>query len=262
MLDDQLIADLRTAVLKSRSAKAPRVKDLQQTLQKYGDEAVEALEPLLHDRNIRVSEAAADVLQAIGSERAYGELVAYALRHLKDPTERTKLPGPGWRRLEALGKAVLPAMRRAYADQLFDTRLSMIRIAQQIGDPAALPLLEAALAEPDSRLVEAAAEALGRVDGPAAYERLVQLLASKDVQHRLGAIRGLELMANPAAVEPLLGVLLAEDQPYVQWGASPLASVTATLHHAASRAINVLTGEPLNGDVARIRHWVEEYLRK
>jgi len=261
----QLIAELRTAILESGSHGSHdtlRVKDLQQALVKHGDEAVEQLAVLLRDPDFQISEAGAEVLQMIASEQAYDELVGYALRHLDDPTGKTKLPGLGWRRLRVLGKTVLPAMYRAYSvEQPFGTRLSMIHIAQQIGDPAGFPLLDTVLTDSDSRLVEAAAEALGRVGGPLAYERLVKLLSSENVQHRVGAIRGLKLLGNPAAVEPLLDVLLTEDQHFVQWGPSSGLQTETMLHQTAAKAIDILTGEQLDGEVARIRYWIEKHLQ-
>jgi HEAT repeat protein len=258
MTISQLVTQLREAALQSDAADAPPVKQLQETLAERGDEAVKELAPLLRDSDMRVSEAAADVLQKIASEAAYDEMVAYTLRHLDDPTGQTKLPGPGWRRLRLLGKAALPAMRRAYKPELpFATRHTMILITHQVADSAGLPLLEAALAESDPRLVESAAEALGSVGGPAAYNRLVQLLDSKDAQHRAGAIRGLGLLGNLAAVEPLLNVLLSKDSRYQGWGSGASESAM-TLHRIAAEVIDALAGEQLNGDAERIRDWLRK----
>lgn len=256
----QIGSDLRRAVLESGSSESPRVKELKQIIQRHGDKAIGELTSLLHDPDIRVSEAAADLLQGIPNESAYNELVAYALLHLKDPTGKTKSPGPGWRRLRAIGKSVLPSMSKAYASELpFETRLSMIHITQQIRDPAGIQLLEAALKESDFRLVEAAAEALGRVDGPLAYDLLVKLLDSENVQHCIGAIRGFKLLGDKAAVKVLLEVLLREDQPYKLWATSSESPVNTTLHYAAANTINLLTGEQLDGDVGRIRIWIETH---
>lgn len=257
----QLIAELRTAIGESGPHNTQSLTDLKQALAKHGDKAVMQLGVLLTDRNSLISEAAAEVLQLIASERAYDELVGYALRHLDDPTGKTKLPGHGWRLLRMLGKTILPAMHRAYCvEQSFETRLSMIHIVQLINDPAGVPLLDIGLTDSDSRLVEAAAEALGRVGDQLAYERLVRLLGSDNVQYRIGAIRGLKCLGNPAAVEPLLGVLLEKDEPLVRWGPSRGAEAETTLHQAAAKAIDILTGEQLGGQVARIRCWIEQYL--
>lgn len=257
MTTRQAAEEMAAAVL--GSADQARLRELQRTLAQGSDEAVSQLSLLLVHPDLRVSEAAADVLQTIGSERAYDALVAHALRHLDDPTGQTKLPGPGWRRLRLLGRPVLPALGRAYRSELpFETRVTTVFIVQQIGDPAGLPVLETALQDADFRLVEAAAEALGGVGGSSAYPRLVELLHSPHPQHRLGAIRGLALLGNPTAVKPLLEVLRTDDRRCVQWGPARTGS-SSTLRKTASDAIDTLTGERLGGDISRIRAWIEEH---
>lgn len=261
MAANHLVAQLREAARDSSSPDTRRLRDVQRTLQHHGDQVVPALAPLLDDPNPRVGEAAADVLQAIASDRAYDRLVAYALRRLDDPSGRTKLPGPGRTRLRTLGPAVLPALARAYGGEPeVQTRLAIIHLVQQIGDAAGWPVLEQALADGDPRLVEAAAEGLGQIGGPDAYDRLLRLLTSDDVQHRAGAIRGLSDLGNAAAVEPLLAVLVTEDQPPASWGPSPEAEPD-TLHELAADAIYCLTGEQFDGEVDRIRGWLTRQKR-
>jgi HEAT repeat protein len=256
---DELITELRTVALSNNKPDDLRLHELKQALQAQGAQGLRGAVELLRDPDLRVSEIAADILEMIPGEAVAEELVAYALNHLTDPTGRSKMPGPGWRRLRRLGKAILPALCCYYSEQpSFDTRLAMIHIVQQIGDPAGLPLLEMALTDADPRLVEAAGEALGQVDGAGAYDHLTRLLDSENVQYRLGAIRGLGLLKNSAAVEPLLNVLLAHNQPYVQWESSPTGTKLPSLQHAAAEAIDTLTGEPLRGDVARIRCWIRK----
>ena len=260
MTTQEALEELEAAVLSS--ADPARIRELQQTLAQGGGEAASALSSLLGHRDLRVSEAAADALQAIGSEEAYDTLVAYTLRHLDDPTGQTKLPGPGWRRLRLLGRPVLPALGRAHRLELpFEARLAMVFIVQQIGDPAGLPLLESALRDADPRLVEAAAEALGGVGGSLAYPRLMELLHSPEPQHRLGAIRGLGLLGNAEAVEPLLEVLQTDDRRCVQWGPARTGS-PPTLRKTAADAIDTLAGERLGGDVPRIQAWIEKHRRR
>jgi HEAT repeat protein len=261
MATNELIASLRATILAGAPSETARLNEIRRDLRLHGDEAISALAGLLDDADSRVREAAADVLEMIGSERAYDALVADSLAQLHDPSGRSKLPGPGWRRLRALGKAVLPALSRAYGSELpFETRLAMIHITQQIGDPAGLPLLEAALAEIDSRLIQAAAEALGAVGGAPAYERLVDLLGAEDRAQRIGAIEGLRRLGNPAAIEPLLAVLLGEDRTAAQWSASRPA-LQPTLHSAAAQAIDALAGERFGGDVDRIHAWLKQHRR-
>ncbi len=165
----QIIGELRAAAMEDPQ-NSSRIRQLQTSLAQLGNEVIEELHSLLNDSFLRVGEAAADVLVLIASKEAYDALLNYALDHLHDRAGRTKFPGPGWIRLRELGKHVLPAMARHYDSSLpLDTRLAMIFIAQQIGDPSAQPLIHRALSEPDSRVVEAAGEALGSIDGPDAW---------------------------------------------------------------------------------------------
>ena len=247
--------DTQELIEELRSTSSPD-RDLQQKIAAGGDEVIAQLEPLLADSSIIVREAAADVLELIGTDAAYNTLVDFALRHLEDPSHQTKLPGPGWQRLRRIGVPVLAAMTRRYDSSLpFDTRLAMIFIAQQIGDPAGRPLVDRALNEVDGRLVEAAAEALGVVDGPGAFERLVQLLQSNEV----GAIRGLKLLGDQAAVRPLFEALASPDQTISHWGAS--AGMPASRRDLILDAIDSLAGESFNGDANRIREWLEKHSR-
>ena len=252
---EQLAEVLRSAVL-NEGTESNSVDALKGKLSELGDGAIPQLDRLLADPSLVVSEAAADILESIGSQVAYDKLVEYALRHLEDPTGQTKLPGPGWVRLRRLGPPVLQAMARQYDSSLpSSTRLAMIFIAQQIGDPAELSLIEQALAESDSRLVEAAAEALGTLDSQEAYERLIQLIRSSKARHRVGAIRGLRRLGNKQAVRPLFDAMTSADQTVVASGAS--SAETRTERQLISDAIDSLTGMSLNGDPDRIRAWLE-----
>lgn len=250
------IHELRRMLLSSTDRAA--VGDLSQKIAGRGDVVIAELEPLLSDSSTAVREGAADVLELIGTSAAYDKLVDFALRHLKDPSQQTKVPGPGWQRLRHAGKPVLAAMTARYDSSLpFDTRLAMIFIAQQIGDPAARPLLERALVESDPRLVEAAAEALGVVDGPGALERLVQLLQSNEEHFRAGAVRGLKLLGDQAAVRQLFEALASSDQTVSHWGAS--SGVPSSMRDLILNAIDSLAGESFNGDTNRIREWLERH---
>ena len=229
-------------------------RDLQQKIAARGDGAIAQLEPLLSDPSTALREAAADVLELIGTDAAYDKLVDFALHHLKDPSQQTKLPGPGWQRLRRIGKPVLPAMTQRYASSIpFDTRLVMIFIAQQIGDSAARPLIDRALNEADERLVEAAAEALGVVNGPGAFERLVQLLESNQV----GAIRGLKLLGDRSAVRPLFEALALPEQMISPRGAS--VGIPMRRRDLILDAIETLTGESFHGDTNRIQEWLDKH---
>src|SRR6185503_20102006 len=123
----------------------------------------------------------------------------------------------------------------------FDTRLAMIFIAQQIGDPAGRPLIERALSESDPSLMEAAGEALGSVNGPGAYERLIELLNADEESQRIGAIRGFERLGDKAAVRPLLGALPASDGAVSLWSES--AGEPVDLRRLILDAIDSLAGE-------------------
>lgn len=254
----QLFNELRAAALQDPSD-ASRLRDAKQNLAARGDETVRELDSLLGDSFTEVREAAADVLESIGSEEAYDKLVEFSLRHLQDPSHQTKLPGPGWKRLRRIGKNILPSMARRYHSSLpFDTRLTMIFIAQQIGAPEGRALIDRALSESDPRIIKAAGEALGAVDGPGAYDRLVQLLSSRHELHRLGAVRGFERLGNPSAVRPLLEALVSADQTVPS--AVPSSSEGAfSIRAAIADTIDSLTETALRGDVKKIQVWLDAH---
>lgn len=254
-MSTELVEQLRKALL---AGDAAAVTDLQQKLAARGDEAIASLDSLLLDEPATVREGAADVLESIGSGAAYDELVEFALRHLEDPSRQTKLPGPGWQRLRRIGKPILPALSQRYDASLpFDTRLAMIFIAQQIGDPAGRPLIERALSESDPSLMEAAGEALGSVNGPGAYERLIELLNADEESQRIGAIRGFERLGDKAAVRPLLEALPASDGAVSLWSES--AGEPVDLRRLILDAIDSLAGESFRGDANKIREWLDRH---
>jgi hypothetical protein len=183
-------------------------------------------------------------------------LVYYAIAHLKDPSGKTKRPGPGWERLRTLGISIIPAISRVYSKQFpFDIRLSLIHITQQIGDKTASSFLEKIIGEEEPRIVQAAAEALGCIGGTKAFETLISLLESDNEYHCLGAIYGLERLNNPKAIEPLLNVLLKEDTTVSQFNESS-SGIPVTLHKAAANAIDKITGQNYNGIVEEIKKWI------
>jgi HEAT repeat protein len=254
---EQLVNELRAATLHDPQSR--RVREVKQALADRGEGVLAQLGSLLIDSSLDVREGAADVLELIGTEIAYERLVDFALRNLEDPAKQTKLPGPGWRRLRQLGRPVLAALERAYRSSLpFDTRLTMIFIVQQIGDPEGQPLIARALSESDPRIVEAAGEALGSIDGPQAYERLVELLNAPDIHHRLGAIRGFQRLGDKAAVRPLFERMTSEDETIPAWGGSRGAA-GSNLSALIADVIDSLTGAPLKGDINNIRSWLDTH---
>lgn len=257
MTTEELVGELRRTLLDD-TADSATISGVGRRIEERGNATIAQLDPLLSDSSAKVREGAADVLELIGTEVAYDKLVDFALLHLKDPSQKTKLPGPGWQRLRRLGKSVLPALVRRYDSSLpLDTRMTMIFIAQQIGDPAGRPLVDCALDESDGSLIEAAGEALGVVDGPDAYERLVELLTKDDVHYRLGAVRGLERLKNQAAVRPLLEAVASSDQTIPL--RKPSSSGPGRLSDLICDVIESLTGESFDGDTNRIREWLESH---
>jgi HEAT repeat protein len=252
-LSTELVEQFRAALLAGDAATVTR---LQQKLAARGDEVITSLDSLLVDESSVLREGAADVLESIGSEAAYDKLIEFALRHLVVPS--TKLPGPGWQRLRRVGKPLLPALSRRYDSSLpLDVRLIMIFIAQQIGDPAGRPLIDRALSETEPRLIEAAGEALGSVDGPGAHELLVNMLNGQTQSHGVGAVRGFERLGNQAAVRPLFEALVSADATISPMSAS--ADDQVSLRELILDAIDSLAGESFNGDTDRIREWLEKH---
>ena len=255
MATEKLIDELRAAALEGPSDSV-RLHDAKQNVAHSGEAVVGELDPLLSDSSVDVREAAADVLEAVGSQSAYDKLVEFSLRHLEDPTHQTKFPGPGWKRLRRLGKPILAPMARQYRSSLpNDTRLAMIFITQQIGATEGRPLIDRALTESDPAIIEAAGEALGAVDGPGAYDRLLELLNSTNDRRRVGAVRGFERLGNTAAVRPLLQELISANQPVPSSGTSS-PEAAKSFRSLVADAIDAITGESLRGDVRKIGDWL------
>jgi len=252
---ERFISHFRNEVIRSGIQDQSKIKTLGNDARQLGDKAVQEISALFKNGEFQVREAAADLLEEIGSEAAMDALVTYGIENLNDERGTFKLPGAGWVRLRTAGRKILPALARAYKAVLpVKTRLNMIHIAHQIGGVEALQLLEIALKETDPRLIQAAAEALGRVGGGAAYSRLVQLLFSDIAQVRFGAIQGLQLLGNPKAIRPLLKVLLVKDYPIQQWW-SGRDAIPLSLHRAAAEVIDALACQSFNGDIDSIQQW-------
>lgn len=250
----ELVIAFRAALLDDLAGRPAELPTLWAELHGQGDAAVPELAALLGDPDGRVTEAAADLLEAIGTPLAVEWLVRYAVTRLHGP-EGDKGAGAGQYRLLNLGAAALPALARLYPQVgPLEDRLALVHLAHQIGDPAARPLLDAALAEADSLVAGAAAEALGATGDPAAVDRLVPLLEAPAVKLRAGAVAGLALLGQPAAIAPLAALLEAPDAAVPQWASA--SAMPPSLHDLAAQAIDRLAGEPLGGDPARIRAWL------
>jgi HEAT repeat protein len=245
------------ALRRAAQREDPSLDAHKRTLCSFGPAAVEPLAPLLKDPDLRVTEAAADVLQTVGGEAAVDRLVRYALSHYQHPSGHFRTPGPGWERLQAIGPRALSVLARVYRESAdFERRQRVLVAVGVIGDPGGEPILDLALSDADPRLVQIAAGMLGAVRAPKAQARLVELLRAPDVLTRFGAIQGLGALRDPAAVAPLLKVLLAPDEEVPAWWDGALAG-EPTLHSEARQAIDTLTGEPLGGDVEKIRGWLK-----
>lgn len=272
---------LRDRFLSEISSKPVTLEDLLNARQrrwlKQGSAAVPELLRRLESTDLKVSEEAAKVLRHIKDPRGLDALIRYSLQHLLEPTGKVKdLEGPGYDHLNSIGKPALPAVTAAYHEQAShptvrkqETYLELLieLAAGMTSQDPEQPLLEEALNSPFPRVVSEAASQLARIRGPRAYPLLIRLLAPEGRQHILssrtpyliGVLEGLQIIGNPDAVERLLDVWIRNDIPPQGMPVPYVFGGKWTLRSGLIAAINSLTGEQMDGDLTRIRAWVEAY---
>ena len=116
---------------------------------------------------------------------------------------------------EALGRpgdpAAIPALIQALADPDAAVRHAAAHALAWLGDPAAFPILAHALADSDAGVRRDAAIALGDLGDPAALPHLVQALADRDGSVRVYAAYALGYLGDSAAISPLLQAFADRD---------------------------------------------------
>ncbi len=136
----------------------------------------------------------------------------------------------------------LVAAIRSETDPLI--RAEIIRTLGDYPDPAADPVLKAALNDPDADVRIAACEAWGKCGNAQAAELLAPILStdvSQDV--RLAAARALGKIKDPQAVAAL-GDALTDSDPAMQY--------------RAVLSLKEITGQDLGNNVERWRQYVKE----
>jgi len=101
-------------------------------------------------------------------------------------------------------------------------------IQRDHNDPAVVPRLRAALADPDACVRRVAGSFLGRIDHPAALTALVGALDEPNADVRSVAALGLGLSSNQAAIAPLLRHLRDESAAVRRATAWSLGSLEAS----------------------------------
>lgn len=254
--------------------RAPALVRIQDRIVSQGAPAVPMLLPLLADPDLRVSEAAADVLQRIREPTAQQAVIAYSLRHLLDEPRKTKrIEGPGYDRLVAIGAAALPAVTTEYdrrePSHDINYLATLVSVAAAMPERAGLLVVKRALRHPCGSVAATAAGALSTLEGRTALPRLVEFLAERP----MGCIEGLggygrcsagvHALAglNTAdAVEPLLDLILRLPQETEEARFHRLAySGRSNCREEAIAAFDRLAGVEMKGDIPRIRSWVESY---
>ncbi|MBI4954463.1 MAG: HEAT repeat domain-containing protein [Myxococcales bacterium] len=191
-----------TAVRRALADAVPEVRAAAATAHAVltGDEAIEALVPLLSDpvRSVRAA-ALSGVLAHGGFEGAMvgGELLA-ALFRSEDRADRMDAASV----LAALGRQGRRRLEALLADPDPGVRLEAVRAASSVADRVLVPALLRALAE--RHTAAAAAAALAAV-GPAAVPALAGLLVREDTPRRIRlelprVLRGIACEASYAAV--------------------------------------------------------------
>jgi len=131
---------------------------------------------------------------------------------------------------------------RSETDSLI--RAEIIRTLGDYPDPAADPVLKAALNDPDADVRIAACEAWGKRGNAQAAELLVPILSSDVSQDvRLAAARALGKIKDPRAVAAL-GEALTDSDPAMQY--------------RAVLSLKEVTGQDLGNNVDRWREYVKE----
>ena len=108
--------------------------------------------------------------------------------------------------LERQGPFALPAVAELTASADTDVAMFACLVLGSLGTRAAGPALLRAVARPEVNVVQAAAEALGRLRLPEAVPPLSRLLASEPWL-QLAAADALGAIGDPAAVKPLLALI-------------------------------------------------------
>ena len=108
--------------------------------------------------------------------------------------------------LERQGPFALPAVAELTASADTDVAMFACLVLGSLGTRAAGPALLGAVARPEVNVVQAAAEALGRLRLPEAVPPLSRLLASEPWL-QLAAADALGAIGDPAAVKPLLALI-------------------------------------------------------
>jgi hypothetical protein len=227
-------------------------------LASQGPAAVAEIGLLLREKDQSLRQLARSVLGDPANTAALDIFVRRCLTRLEPEDTRQKRLGPGWHALIALGPVAFPSLARVYGPEFSEEqRERMMRIAS-VNDPAALLVLEKGLTDPSPRVVGQAASALHTSNTPDARARLLVLLSRPEVEVRAGAIDGLKRLGDPSIIPVLLPILEEPDVAVPTYGTSslPMGPDTSTLHGCVAEAINQLTGEPLDGDVTKIRQWL------
>ena len=147
---------------------------------------------------------AAEELAALKDPRAVDPLIAI----LSDPNEEVRTAG-----VIALGKlkdprAIIPLIQM-FRDESIGVRKNAAVALQNMGFETIDPLI-ASLTDPDWRVREKAAEALGKKVEPKAVVPLINTLADKDTEVRQAAVNALAMIGDQRAINPLEQLLIVE----------------------------------------------------
>lgn len=172
------------------------------------DEVRELIFLSMGDESWRIRKEALDILFRYDLDEAVMEELVGLLRS----NDNAGLRNSACEALERLGESCLSVVSSHVSDRDPDLRKFVVDVLGAIGSPGSVPLLLAALDDPDSNVVIAAAENLGKVGDESVVDDLIKSLDKNNIQRcytilealgKIGCQVPLDLLI-PLYEEPLL----------------------------------------------------------
>ncbi len=110
-----------------------------------------------------------------------------------------------------MGEIAVPSLIDGLTDQDWHVRMGAVIALRIIGDPDAVPHIEALLSDENRFVRREAVKSLGRIGNEHTIEALVKALSDEDAGVRMRAIGALARCGRESAIEPIIGALNDED---------------------------------------------------
>ncbi len=171
-------------------------------------EAIERLIELTGSENAKVRTAAVETLKAYGDIIVPDLAKALTSEYTNDLGRQSALD-----LIINIGAPALPAMRNVMKTADPFTKLSIINVLGEIGDPGVTVDLLEFLDSDDGNIVIAAAKALGKLKAGEASGKLLELLKSEDSNIKLAAVQSLVEIGKPESASVIISSLKKDDDP-------------------------------------------------